>query len=618
MYAIDSEIGGKHLWQWDTGRRLLLHDIPAGTYIEFAPCGAGQALVMEAYAGEAGAVLVDVPNQCLTQAADIALYACYTDDRGRYTERYDVLEVLRRPKPDDYVHTETEVFDYRKLAAEVGETVRYVEQTLTPEQQERARANIGAAAAAAAGMIDDNAIAKTRVWSSKQTVDRLCREDVQAGAVVQGHWIEGYPLGVKAYIEAKQADGVLDADGNVQPPSPDNVREISGVDSVSVTIGGEDAQSNPDNRTTYTITLPETSYGGYIDWERGKYVQTYKKAALYGNETMREPIALSDGSGYTTYFSQLTMDRDIPGYDVICSHRPTKTSQDMTNMPHPYIAPANNNHPCWMSFPPECTTRELISSHLAAQAAAGTPITVVYKLAVPIEHDLADLPELIALGGVTTVYTDAGDVEVRGAADESIVSTGDTAAVGDVLRVKAVDADGKPTEWECAAVGGGEQSVDYRLIREIIVPEDVTADTESDITWWLSNAEGHTTHPCGVEIDNDDNGEALALREIYLNIHTVKGSTSTYENAFINGTQVSYCHAVTAGNYTTYYFKKVGSEVYVQRGTGTNITVGMNEGYLGRIPQGVVIDDFFKKIKWTYAYGSGYLLPGTTIAIWGR
>ena len=46
---------------------------------------------------------------------------------------------------DDYVLTEEDREEIAERAAEVGETVRYVEQTLTPEQQERARANIGAA-----------------------------------------------------------------------------------------------------------------------------------------------------------------------------------------------------------------------------------------------------------------------------------------------------------------------------------------------------------------------------------------------------------------------------------------------------------------------------------------
>ena len=44
--------------------------------------------------------------------------------------------------------------------------------------------------------IDDAQITSNAVWSSRGTVDALCREDVQTGPIVQGdNWVAGYPLG---------------------------------------------------------------------------------------------------------------------------------------------------------------------------------------------------------------------------------------------------------------------------------------------------------------------------------------------------------------------------------------------------------------------------------------
>ena len=65
---------------------------------------------------------------------------------------------------------------------------------------------------------------------------------------------------VTVRIEPKQAGS--------GDPSPDNVRPISGWDSVQVNHGGADV-SNP---TTITIPLPQTVYGGTLDVTTGELV----------------------------------------------------------------------------------------------------------------------------------------------------------------------------------------------------------------------------------------------------------------------------------------------------------------------------------------------------------
>lgn len=74
--------------------------------------------------------------------------------------------------------------------------------------------------------------------------------------------------------------------------------------------------------------------------------------------------------------------------------------------------------------------------------------------------------------------------------DENTVSLGVTgAAVGDIVKVKAVDADGKPTEWEAAELG-------MRLIRTITLTEQTDR----------------------VDITTDENGNAFSLDEVYCSV----------------------------------------------------------------------------------------------------
>lgn len=188
--------------------------------------------------------------------------------------------------------------------------------------------------------------------------------------------------------------------------------------------------------------------------------------------------------------------------------------------------------------------------------------------------------------------------------------------------------------WICTAAGssstvgtwtaqenasGGESSVssaEYRLIRDITVPEDITTDTESGITWYASTSEGYETLPAGFTIDTDDSGEPFELCEMYMAIYPAEGSSIGYSYTRINGIQVAYTHGTT--NQTTYHLKRIGDAVLVERGTGSDALMGMNENRIGRIAgANVIISEPFKKLRWDILGLSGRLAAGTIIRIWG-
>ena len=111
--------------------------------------------------------------------------------------------------------------------------------------------------------LNDDAVNATEAWSSKKIVDTLCPEFSVSGNPVTCHPVEGYPLSAVVSLKPKQT-GTGD-------PSPDNVRPITGRDSVQVTRCG---------KNLLKLT--------------GRTVQSMPADFQYGSENAKYPI----GDGY--------------------------------------------------------------------------------------------------------------------------------------------------------------------------------------------------------------------------------------------------------------------------------------------------------------------------------
>lgn len=118
-----------------------------------------------------------------------------------------------------------------------------VDKTLTEEGQ-AADAKVTGDALATKAVIDDTAVG-TDAWSSKHIIDTLCPPLEESGNPVQCYPVVGSKLGVKASWEPTQ-EGTGD-------PSPDNIRPISGRETVSVERCGENLLNPKKNgHVTYT------------------------------------------------------------------------------------------------------------------------------------------------------------------------------------------------------------------------------------------------------------------------------------------------------------------------------------------------------------------------------
>lgn len=113
---IQLESGFDHAWQWDLNHRLILDGVNSGIEVHFSNCHSEKALVTETYA-DGELVFANMPNIMFTKAADISVYV-YIDEQVTHSA---LISVFERPKPEDYVYTETEVKSFESLERRLDE-----------------------------------------------------------------------------------------------------------------------------------------------------------------------------------------------------------------------------------------------------------------------------------------------------------------------------------------------------------------------------------------------------------------------------------------------------------------------------------------------------------------
>ncbi len=248
-----------------------------------------------------------------------------------------------------------------------------------------------------APQINDTQITTTNPWSSMQIVKTLCPPFTVSGATVQCTPVANYPLGVQVEITPTQ-EGTGD-------PSPENVRPIVGWDAVNI------HQSNGDQDKTYTVQLGQTVYGGTLDVGTGVGSEEWKLIELNGETTINTineldntlrasiPIVTFPSTGNTGYCNIFPW---VFNYNLDSEH--VYANQNLLYL---YV---NKSRLSTIDIPG-------VLAYLAAQASAGTPVQVAYKLATPDPFQATGNQAIPALPGTNTVYADAGDITVTGASD---------------------------------------------------------------------------------------------------------------------------------------------------------------------------------------------------------
>lgn len=246
--------------------------------------------------------------------------------------------------------------------------------------------------------LNDDAINTTEAWSSKKIVDTFCPSFSVSGNPVTCNPVEGYPLSAVVSLKPKQAGS--------GDPSPENVRPISGYNSVTVTQSKDEAQVKQ-----ITLTLPETIYGGTVDAVTGVGSEEWRLIELNGETTINTVNELENTARASIPITTFPTTGSL-GY---CNMFPWAFNFALDSE-HVY---ANQTLLYLYVNKSRLSTIDIpgVLAYLAAQASAGTPVQVVYKLATPEPFQATGNQALPAVAGLNTVYTDGDSLAVSGRKD---------------------------------------------------------------------------------------------------------------------------------------------------------------------------------------------------------
>lgn len=172
----------------------------------------------------------------------------------------------------------------------------------------------------------------------------------------------------------------------------------------------------PYKAQTRNLVLPETVYGGSVDATTGKGMKTWNMITLDGTENWIIGGMAEDKSDWFYQSRRIT--------DAI-NASPNKGYQYSSH--YPFGSVTNNTtgqgvaivwgtiRVRWADTIPDNT--DAWKSYLAAQKAAGTPVTIAYRLAEPVPFTATGAGALPQLDGINTIISDADTLAVEGRED---------------------------------------------------------------------------------------------------------------------------------------------------------------------------------------------------------
>lgn len=184
-----------------------------------------------------------------------------------------------------------------------------------------------------------------------------------------------------------------------------------------IVLGAKPIDGIPFSGTTRNLTLPETIYGGTADATTGEGMKTWNMITLDDTENWIIGGIAEDKSDWFYQSRRIT--------DAI-NAAPNEGNQYSSH--YPFNNVANNTtkqgvaivwgtiRVRWGDTIPDNT--DAWKSYLAAQKAAGTPVTIAYKLAAPTTFTATGAKTITAKSGVNTVFSDAGNVKVKYSDDD--------------------------------------------------------------------------------------------------------------------------------------------------------------------------------------------------------
>lgn len=221
-----------YLYQWDLNQKVIVVDNDSVNEVHFVNEGQNDNALIVEVKEDSKARYAEIPNILLQSGDNILAYE-HCEDNGEYTFRKYLLEVIRRPKPADYIYTETEIKSYEVLQADldkkidapqtaaVGEvlTVEEVGEDSKPKKWKTAAVN----PKSIKDMYYEEQGAVT-LFESYNTSDIISKVTLQAGkkylVTVNGETYEATAVAATNYVMSGFSGGVILGDTIAPAKSP--------------------------------------------------------------------------------------------------------------------------------------------------------------------------------------------------------------------------------------------------------------------------------------------------------------------------------------------------------------------------------------------------------------
>lgn len=244
----------------------------------------------------------------------------------------------------------------------------------------------------------DHAAFKANITDLGTAVDDLAGSSIRANITTPGNPIATATKATDiAVVNLKGATQITKPNPEADT-SPDNIAAITGIvnPTITATSGG---QSNSQQISGELYRLPDGTKDEY-DGQAGKLTKRVGKLVLTGTEDWaptNNPPAIGINVIRMALEGNKLPNKPLPSADMISTHLPKGRAEDEVNsvLIIPNTAIWMNLDKALVGYTEGDTANQVVAkgkAWLAAQAAASTPITIYYEMAVPqvteIRHDL--------------------------------------------------------------------------------------------------------------------------------------------------------------------------------------------------------------------------------------
>lgn len=228
---------------------------------------------------------------------------------------------------------------------------------------------------------------------------------------------------------------------------------------------------------TLDLQLPGTVYGGCVDAVTGEGESEWAFKALDGTEKWNTWGVNANNATVTGFYTYDISDYAIEKLAVVCSNLPAVADVWGGKRVGAWFATSGTSHYFIYSIPSvvlgdisdNAHAIASLKSYLAAQAAAGTPVQVAYKLATPTPITATGAQPIPALAGCNTILTDADTVTITGRADPAHAIA--------ALQAQLAVATQQLVETQAAMVDTTAMAVDYIYQQDL---EDIGVEEVDD------------------------------------------------------------------------------------------------------------------------------------------